>query len=206
MRNAIKRIASVAGAVTAGGMALYALYCGCPVVYRQIEDAAVKALARAAEVVTIRREVRIEPEYSEGVKGLVAKYSDLHKVPRALALSVAVQEGSAQAHNEQVNCSNRHWRKQPTIRYCALGMMQMIPAFNKIDNPLEIIGAENLERNIDLGIARLRADYDRAKGAIKSKREADRWYQALIYYYGDEADGYQQKVMARLSSMALENG
>ncbi len=162
----------------------------------------VYAKTHSVEVVEKVVTIEAEPDYGDGVSGLVAKHAKRNGVPVALAKSVALQEGGGNGHNMQINCDNRYWAKSHRIENCALGMMQIIPIFNDDVDPLSIIGEENLERNIEMGVKRLRSDFDRSKG----KDITARWYQALIYYYGAEQDGYQKSVMARIQRLAIEEG
>lgn len=149
-------------------------------------------------IVTIEK----EPEYCDGVCGVLTKHAKAEGVPVAVAKAVAMQEGGQHISNMQVNCSNRYWAKQHTLANCALGMMQLIPAFNDIDDPLSIIGPENLERNIQLGVRRLKQDFNASKGATTQAR----WYNAFIKYYGANQDGYPDKVMALVTKFAVEEG
>lgn len=145
---------------------------------------------------------QMEPEYCDGVCGLLTKHAKAEYVPVAVAKAVAMQEGGHNFTNLQVNCSNRYWAKKHTLDNCALGMMQLIPAFNDIEDPLSILGPENLERNIQLGVRRLRQDFDASKGATTQAR----WYNAFIKYYGANQDGYPDKVMALVTKFAVEEG
>lgn len=145
---------------------------------------------------------QVEPEYCDGVCGLLTKHAKVEAVPVAVAKAVAMQEGGQHISNMQVNCQNRYWAKERTLKNCALGMMQLIPAFNDIDDPLSILGPDNLERNIQLGVKRLKQDFNASKGATVQAR----WYNAFIRYYGADQDGYPAKVMALVTKFAVEEG
>lgn len=184
--------------VMVGGRALYGY--ACARLEQLNED--VHSYFTSERIIERVKTVELEPAYGGGLEGTIKRYANKHRVPVAIAFSVAVQEGGLRENNLQINCPAKFAARADRHRYCAYGLFQLIPAFNEIQDPRSIWGPENLEANIDEGCKRLRKDYDLSKG----KSERDRWYGALVRYYGAEQDNYQRDVLARAVEMALRYG
>lgn len=153
-------------------------------------------------VVEVERQVIIETQAGcrgEKVRDIICRAARKSEVPVPLAQAVAMVEGGGNADNYQINCPAK-WAARHDLRYCALGLFQIVPAMNDIEDPISLLGPGNLQNNVENGIKILRGHFDSSKGKDRSSR----WYQALVRYYGAEADGYQQKIMAMTSKLALE--
>lgn len=156
---------------------------------------------------------QVEPEYGDGVRGIVVKYAKKHKVPVALALAIAGQESALDTSNMSLNIAPKYITKGKNYKagperwkYTAWGVMQILPAYTmKIcgySDFTEIYGEENLERNIECGMMRLRHDFE----LYKNGSEAERWKSTVVDYFGADVDGYKGSVLAKAYEFALEVG
>lgn len=155
--------------------------------------------------------VEKEPDWGPGLSGKVGKAAARHGIPAAIMKGVIKAESNFDESNMAIAIADK-WQtsgksyKGPAERwkYAAYGLCQLLPAYTmdlcQYSSPEAIWGPAAIDSHLDCCAKRLKQDYEQAKGVNARAR----WAHALVFFYGAQADGYQEKVLNYAFNFALE--